>query len=191
MAAPGPLSRFIGALLLGCSLWCCQDNSATQTAPPPAKDPVSIPSFNKDSAYHYVEKQVEFGPRVVGSEGHKACRAWLVQKLQSWNLEVTEQEFTADLYTGDRPEAANIIAQINPDLKQRIVLAAHWDTRHIADQDKDAVRRGEPILGADDGGSGVAVLLEIARTIQQNPVDLGIDIVLFDAEDHGQNNDAT
>ena len=184
----GVFVRCLLLLLLVCSAGCKSDSPGQDRSPTIAKAPVPIPAFNRDSAFAYVAKQVSFGPRVVGSPGHAACRDWLVGKLDSWGYAVTEQEFTAELYTGDAPKGVNIITRINPQFDRRILLAAHWDTRHIADQDKDASRQGEPIPGADDGGSGVAVLLEIARTIKDNPVEIGVDIVLFDAEDHGESN---
>lgn len=169
----------------------CKSEPAKQEPTVPQKEPVSIPSISKDSAYTYVEKQVSFGTRVVGSPGHAACKNWIVDKLTGWGVQVTQQTFEAKLYTGDRPTGTNIIGKINPTHKKRVVLAAHWDTRHIGDQDPDPVKAKTPILGADDGGSGVAVLLEIARTIQAHPIDLGIDLVFFDAEDHGQSNGAS
>jgi len=180
---------FVFALVF---LAACKNEPSSVREETPAvvkKDPVAIPAFHRDSAYAYVEKQVSFGPRVVGSEGHAACKEWLVAKLESWNIAVREQPFTAELYTGVSPTGTNIIGSINPQEKRRILLAAHWDTRHIADQDKNQDRRDDPISGADDGGSGVAVLLEIARTIMQNEIELGVDIVFFDAEDHGQSSD--
>jgi glutaminyl-peptide cyclotransferase len=165
-----------------------QAGSSSGTVP---ESPVSIPAFNRDSALAYVVRQVEFGPRNPGSPGHAACKDWIVSKLRQFGADVEEQDFTADLYTGLSYTATNIIGRINPGQARRIVLAAHWDTRYIAERDTDTGRRQEPIAGADDGASGVAVLLEIARTIQANPVNLGIDLVFFDAEDQGDNNGAS
>lgn len=148
-----------------------------------------VPAFSQDSAYAYIDKQVSFGPRLPNTPGHKACKEWLVEKLESFGLDVIEQDFKATVYTGTVLNATNIIGQYNPKATKRIVLAAHWDTRHIADSPINTERVDEPILGADDGGSGVGVLLEIARVLAANPIeaqDLGIDIVFFDAEDHGE-----
>ena len=150
----------------------------------------SLPAVNKDSLYHYVASQVNFGPRYVNSDGHRSCRDWLADKFRSFGWEVQLQDFQAKAYTGEILNGSNIIASWNPQASRRILLCAHWDTRHIADYDQDESRRDEPILGADDGGSGVAVLLEIARLVPQQGVTSGIDIVLFDAEDYG-NDDGT
>jgi hypothetical protein len=183
-----------GALLLG--LFAIVTILSTCGGPDPATEEeeevpakpkkVSIPAFNADSAYILIEKQVAFGPRVLGSEGHAATKEWLVDQFTALGLQVTRQDFTANVYTGESFPATNIIAQVNPEARDRILLAAHWDTRHIADSPLSEERQDEPILGADDAGSGVAVLLEIARLLQENPISTGIDIVLFDAEDYGE-----
>jgi len=155
--------------------------------PPPAvKKNVKVPAFSRDSAYVYVAGQVAFGPRVPNSEAHQQCKEYLVAKLMEFETEVIEQDFKARAYDGTVLNSTNIIGQINPDHPRRIVLAAHWDSRHISDYDPDEANREKPVMGADDGASGVGVLLEIARVIQNNPIDLGVDIIFFDAEDYGQ-----
>ncbi len=161
--------------------------SSSRTTPPssPPAPPVvvNVPPFNADTAFYFVGKQVSFGPRVPGSAAHKKCAAWLVSEFERFGMEVIEQSFVAKTYFGPR-DAVNIIAQYHPERTNRVLLCAHWDSRHIAD--KDTKDTDKPILGADDGGSGVAVLLEIARMLQQNPIEnIGVDFVLFDAEDLG------
>lgn len=162
-----------------------------QDAPAPSvtleKPRVKVPVFNADSAYHYIEKQLDFGIRVPGTPSHKACKEWFVKKFESFGADVIAQDFMADIYTGEKWASSNIIAQFNPEMTNRVILSAHWDSRFIAEQDPDANKKDKPIPGADDGGSGVGVLIEIARVIQQNPIDLGIDIILWDAEDQGEN----
>lgn len=149
---------------------------------------VNVPVFNADSAYFFVEKQVGFGPRVPGSAAHKKCAAWLVSEFKRHGMTVVEQKFKAETYFGPL-DAINIVAQYKPELPNRILLCAHWDSRHIADHDtKD---KDKPILGADDGGSGVALLLEMARMLSANPADIGVDLVCFDAEDLGKESDDT
>lgn len=167
---------------------CKNDKKEQETVDKPMPKPktnVKIPRFDRDSAYHFIEKQVAFGPRVPNSNGHKACKEWMVAKLKSYGADVIEQDFVAQAYTGEKLNSTNIIAQFNPDHKNRVILAAHWDTRPFADSPHNSERVNEAILGADDGGSGVGVLIEIARQIQQNPIDLGVDIILFDSEDYG------
>ena len=166
---------------------CKQDNRSVQeTVTEAPKKEVTIPVFNSDSAYAYVEKQVSFGPRSPNSEGHRDCKNYLVNKLGSFADQVIQQDFSAQTYRGDAFDATNIIGQFNPSNRERILLAAHWDSRFIAEEDPDESKRDEPILGADDGGSGVGVLLEIARLMKSDPIDLGVDIVFFDAEDQGE-----
>lgn len=146
-----------------------------------------IPAFQADSAYAYVKKQVDFGIRLMGTPTHVQCKDWLAAKLKSFGAEVIEQDFDANVYTGEKLPATNVIGQYNPDANKRILLCAHWDSRHIAEEDPDEVKKKEPILGADDGASGVGVLLEVARLLGENEIDMGVDIIFFDAEDHGQN----
>lgn len=182
---------FLPFVLLTFVVGCKQDTPSSETAasipaPPPTK--VSIPSFDAASAYKFIEKQVEFGPRNPGSSGHQACRDWLIATFKEFGAQVVAQEYSARDLQGKKYTATNIIASFHPESTRRVLLTAHWDTRAMGDQDPNESRHTEPILGADDGGSGVGVLLEVARLLQANAIDMGVDIVLFDAEDQGQNN---
>ncbi len=179
----------LGIALLLLVAGCKQDtpkNETTTPAPPPAR--VNIPSFDAASAFGYIEQQVAFGPRHPGSDGHQACRDWLIETFSSFGAQVTAQDFTARDLQDQKYEATNIIASFHPEASRRVLLSAHWDTRAHGDYDPDPSRHSSPIPGADDGGSGVAVLLEVARLLQATPIKLGVDIVLFDAEDQGKNN---
>jgi hypothetical protein len=146
---------------------------------------VKSPAFNADSAYFFVDKQVSFGPRVPNSGGHRQCGDYLVSTLRKYGAQVTVQDFVAEAYNGTKLQSRNIIGSYLPNAPKRILLAAHWDTRHVAD--KDSTRKNEPILGANDGGSGVGVLLEIARILNSDTSrpQIGVDIIFFDAEDYG------
>lgn len=151
-----------------------------------------VPIFDADSAYSFVERQVAFGPRVPGTATHRKCGNWLVEKLRSYGAEVLTQDVDLKAYNGNVLKARNIIAQFQPEKQERIMLCAHWDTRPWADSDPDKANHYKPIPGANDGGSGVGVLLEIARQLSMTPIATGIDIVLFDAEDYGlHENDVT
>ena len=143
------------------------------------------PDFSADTAYQYIEKQVAFGPRVPATPQHKACGEWIQSQLKSFGATVYTQNFVGTAYDGKTRASTNIIGSINPKAVKRIMVAAHWDTRPIADQDDE--RQTKPILGAIDGGSGVAVALEIARQIKNNPLkdSLGVDFIFFDNEDNG------
>lgn len=168
-------------------IWSCGTDPKPEPSPSPDPVEVSVPKFNRDSAFSYVKKQVDFGPRLPNTEGHRKTKAWLVEKFKSFGCSVIEQDFKAKVYTGSVFDCTNIMAQYNPSATKRILFAAHWDTRHIADSPVSKERQDEPIDGADDGGSGVGVLLEMARILQSNPADIGVDFLLFDAEDHGDN----
>lgn len=149
------------------------------------------PKFNGDSAYLYVKNQVDFGPRVPNTEAHKKCKDFLVNKLKSFGAEVEVQEFMATAFDGNKLESYNIIGKVNPKASTRILLAAHWDTRPFADKEDEEEEREKPIDGANDGASGVGVLLEVARAIQISPKNLnvGVDIIFFDSEDYGHRED--
>lgn len=148
-----------------------------------------VPSFSADSSYFFIEQQVNFGPRHPNSEGHQKARDYLHQTLQKYagSGSVFLQEFNQEGYEGDTLEMSNIVASFNPQSRDRILLCAHWDTRPRAD--KDSVDSDQPIIGADDGGSGVGLLLELARIFQDQPPPIGVDIVLFDGEDYGREGD--
>lgn len=141
------------------------------------------PEFNADSAYAFIETQVSFGPRVPGTPAHAFTARWLISKLKSYCDTVYVQDGRMLDANRQPMPIINIIGSFKPDAKERILLAAHWDTRPMADEDSE--RPTEPADGANDGGSGVGVLLEIARQLHKKQPQLGIDIIFFDAEDGG------
>lgn len=148
---------------------------------------VTVPAFNADSAYGFVAAQVAFGPRVPNTEQHRQAGDFLIRKFEEYGAEVQVQEFTAEAFDGTVLQLRNIVASYNPGASKRILLAAHWDTRPFADKEADEAKRNQPIAGANDGGSGVGVLLEIARQLGQGPQpQVGIDIILYDGEDYGE-----
>jgi glutaminyl-peptide cyclotransferase len=164
-------------------------STAPAAAAPKERLQVPVPRFDQDSAYSYVAAQVDFGPRVMNTPAHEATKDYLVAKLESFGAQVEQQKFTAAAYDGTALEGTNIIARFNPEHKDKLLLAAHWDTRHVADseleKDPNAV-----VHGADDGASGVGVLLEIARQVGLSTPDIGVEIVFFDAEDYGGSGDS-
>lgn len=175
-------------LLLGI-ISACSEN--TQTSILTASQGNKVPLFQTDSAYYFIQKQLEFGPRYPNSDGHRAALEWKLNKLQSFAgiNGVYAQEFNLEGYEGDTLFLTNVIASFNPKATDRILLCAHWDTRPRSDADKDSSKIQLPLLGADDGASGVAVLLELARLFSINPPPIGVDIVLFDGEDYGREGD--
>lgn len=170
-------------------LVACGGKKAPQTAQPQSS--VVVPAFNADSAYRYAAQQVAFGPRVPNTEAHVACGNWLVQELERFDAKVTSQHITLRAYDGTPLKARNIIGSYKPETNKRVLLCAHWDSRPWADADPDPKNHRNPILGANDGASGVGVLLEIARQLQAQPTDIGVDIIFFDAEDYGTHADDT
>lgn len=142
--------------------------------------------FDAASAYNFVKKQVEFGPRVPGTPAHDACADWYVKTLKQWTPDVHVQEFKARAYDGRPLEGRNIIASFNPGANDRILLCAHWDSRPFADRDPDPANHFKPVMGANDGASGVGVLLEAARCLALKKPAAGVDILLLDLEDFGE-----
>lgn len=155
---------------------------------------VARPTFNGARAFRYLQLQCDFGPRVPGTEAHRRCGDFLVSELRKYAHRVKEQTFhyrdrrdSTRVYSG-----RNIVASFNlhPARNFRVLLCAHWDSRPRADKDPDPHNRQQPVPGANDGASGVAVLLEMARLLHESPLDYGVDIVLFDLEDLGDYTDS-
>lgn len=145
-----------------------------------------LPVFDKNVAYESIRHQLEMGPRVPNSTGHEECKNWIAGQLQALGFQVKISPFTARTFTSVPMNVANVTGAYKPELTKRIVLATHYDTRPIAENDKDISTMMKPIAGADDGASGVAVLLEIAKIIKQKPIqNFGIDFVFLDASDQG------
>lgn len=158
-------------------------NADKENAEKPLKN-VVVPSFSSDSAYQFVERQVGFGPRIPNTKAHKQAGDFFIAQFTRYGATVTVQEFTATTYDNQKLSLRNIIASYYPEQSKRILLAAHWDTRPFSDKDEDKPRGY--FDGANDGGSGVGILLEIARTLHSaQPPDVGVDIILFDGEDWG------
>lgn len=162
-----------------------KNNAVNDHEEQPEKN-INKPNFNPDSAYAYIQSQVDFGPRVPGTKGQKDCAAWLRQKLNEFCDTVYIQDVTVKAGDGTKLPCINLVGSVNPGATRRILLLAHWDTRPWADQDVN--NQDKPIDGADDGASGVGVLLEVARQIKAQPLpsDLGIDILFTDVEDYGK-----
>lgn len=165
----------------------CQSNEqSTSSQKQETQDLIQNPFYNADSAYVFVANQVAFGPRVPNTDAHKKCGDYMVATLQRFGAEVTEQRVQLKAYNNTILDARNIIGSFNPEQKTRIFLCAHWDSRPYSDNDTDSANYHTPVQGANDGASGVGVLLELARLMQQVPPTIGVDIILFDAEDYGR-----
>ncbi len=144
------------------------------------------PSFNADSAFTYCAAQCEFGPRTMNSEAHEKCADWIVAKFKQIGCEVKTQKADLQGFDGTTLKSTNIIASYNPKATTRILLCAHWDSRPWADNDPDSANHHKPVMAANDGASGIGVMMEIARQLQKDKkLKIGVDFVCFDAEDYG------
>lgn len=173
------------ALILAATLASCRSTKKDADTPP---DSVALagPTFSADSAYAFAEAQCAFGPRTMNSQAHDDCEAWIAARFRSYGLDVELQRATLQGYDGTQLRSCNIIARHNPTATRRILLCAHWDSRPWADNDPDSANWRKPVPAANDGASGIAVMLEIARVIAADTsLQTGVDFVCFDAEDWG------
>lgn len=175
-------------------LSCCMLSWHT-SAQDDVVDKNQLTTFDSNNAFEYLKKQCEFGPRPPGSEAHIKTRDYLFTELKKYTDAVTLQPFTSEVDVVGNPQQSitlhmnNIIAEFGSSHNETLLLAAHWDTRPCADKEPDKDVQLNPILGANDGASGVAVLLEIARILKLKPPPRRIVIVLFDGEDYGKSTD--
>ena len=147
----------------------------------------SLYKFNAENAYSYISRQVSFGPRIPGTTASSDCADWILHKLKVFGLAMIAKQIAyLKAYNGDELKAINISAQINPEVNDRILFIAHWDSRPWADNDPNPRNRIKPVEGANDGASGVSVLLELARIFADSDTKLGLDFLFIDAEDYGQ-----
>jgi hypothetical protein len=161
-----PNSLFLTLIFLG-----CQSN---------------VPRFDEDHAFSYLVAQCDFGPRNPGSDGYYACLDYLITELDQSANEIILQDFSyQERRYNKQYNLENIIARFNPDSEFQTVISAHWDTRPWADQEDLRQDRDQPIIGANDGASGVAILLELAKIMGENPPPIGVNLVFFDGEDLG------
>jgi Zn-dependent M28 family amino/carboxypeptidase len=146
------------------------------------------PALSADAAYEHIKTQVAFGPRAPGTEGHAKQLTWMLDYLRARADTVLTQPFVHTTTMGSTLALTNVFARFNPAAPDRLLLLAHWDTRPTADEDLDESKRAQPITGANDGASGVALLLEIANVLSQHAPPIGVDILLVDGEDYAPDN---
>ena len=180
------MTRFYILLCLLLMASCGTDREKKQTSSQEKlPENVLVPAFNADSAYRFVEKQVAFGPRIPNTPAHRQAGEFFVEVLKDYGANITVQEFQAETFDGRKLNLKNIVASFNPQKSKRILLGAHWDTRPFADKDPENPQA--TFQGANDGASGVGVLLEIARVLSTSELpDVGVDMILFDGEDWGE-----
>ena len=169
---------------MACSCMSCKSSRKSATEP----DTVALvgPTFNADSAYAFCAKQCSFGPRLMNTEAHDKCGEWIMKQFVGYGMKVETQDAELKAWDGTMLRSRNIWARFRPELTTRILLCAHWDSRPWADNDPDSTNWRKPVMGANDGASGVAVMLELARVISSDStLNIGVDFVCFDAEDYG------
>lgn len=178
-------------LSLTLALTACGGSKTPQTdaaATAKAEANVCQVKFSADSAYNHILAQCQFGARVPGSEAHRKCGDWIVAQFRSLGLEIEEQLAPITMWDGKTFTCRNIIAKTQGGDKNLspFVICAHWDSRPWADEDPDVSKRQEPVMAANDGASGVAVMLEVARLLPQLQSQRPVHFVCFDLEDYGK-----
>ena len=171
------------SLFLALIFSCEQSSKTTETATNRTGSIERAPKFNADSAYAFIEKQVSFGPRVPNSQAHIGCGDFIYNRLSEYADKVVEQKFDYTGQNGELFQFRNFIATFNPSAGRRLLFGAHWDTRLKGDKFEEDPNVS--IDGANDGASGVGVLLEVARLLSVDSLNIGVDIIFFDAEDQG------
>ncbi len=172
---------FLSFLIVATLFSSCKSNKQVEEV----LNPVG-PAFIADSAMAYCQAQCDFGPRTMNSKAHDLCEEWIVNKFKGFGLEVETQKADLTGWDGTKLHSTNIIAHFNPQAERRILICAHWDSRPWADNDHDSTNWHKPVLAANDGASGVGVMLEVARLLQNDTtLAIGVDLVCFDAEDYG------
>lgn len=156
----------------------------------PAGPQTGGPAFDGDLAFSMLKAQCDFGPRVPNSDAHEKCLQYMEKQLTPYVDKVDTQTFPFDDTSRHaRLNLTNLIGVINPNAPRKVMLLTHWDTRPTADQELDEANRQKPILGADDGASGTAVLLTLARVLHQQKPSVGVILLFVDGEDWGPGDD--
>ena len=171
--------RHLTAVTFSLLLVACGDASEPVGATP------GRPSFDGAAALELVRAQVDFGPRIPGSEGHERQLEWMLEHLDSLAPDLAADTFAHVLTTGDTLELVNVLARFAPEAARRMLVLAHWDTRPWSDRAADTTLHDVPVPGANDGASGAAILLELARLLAHDAPPLGVDLLLVDGEDYG------
>ncbi|MBI4545318.1 MAG: M28 family peptidase [Gemmatimonadetes bacterium] len=188
------MSRALAAMLLLAATACNgiqerppaeKEEAGRSLAPDAATQTAGVPAFNAQRAHELIRRQVAFGPRVPGAPGHARQLQWMEGELRTRADTLILQDFTHTTGSGRSLRMTNLLARFGPELPDRILLVAHWDTRPTADQERDPARRRQPIPGANDGGSGTAVLLELADVLSRHSPPIGVDLLFVDGEDYG------
>ena len=141
--------------------------------------------FDGEAAYRYAGVQVSFGPRIPGTPGWQKGGDWIVAQMRARADTVIEQRWTHKLSNGDSIPLRNILARFRPAATDRVLYLTHWDTRPVADNDPDPANRTKPILGANDGASGVGLFVALGDLLKKTPPNVGVDLLFVDGEDYG------
>lgn len=180
------IALYSAGMLMMVSACSCSKGATKGQEQVTSAQEITTPAFSADSAYNNVARQVAFGPRIANSDAHEACAQWLASELKRYGADLIIEQKTA--LEGFGP-MTNVMGRFGKGKADRILLLAHWDSRPTADEEADINLHSSPIDGANDGASGVGILLELARLIGRQQPEIGVDILFVDAEDAGNEGD--
>lgn len=176
---------FVLIVVVGFTAWSIVDVNKKDVQEPVSTAKAVGPAFNADSAYTFCAAQCAFGPRTMNSKSHAECIDYIEGKFRQYGCSVIRQKASLKGYDGTMLESTNIIASYHPEATTRILLCAHYDSRPWADNDPDSTNWHKPVMAANDGASGVAVMMEVARLLAKDSLSVGVDFICLDAEDWG------
>lgn len=174
-----------GFLAVGAALGCGGTEAADRPAVNGAPRAPAVVEFDGAKAMEYVRAQMAFGARVPGTAAHRNAGDWLAREFGARADTVIQQTWTHTTADGKRLPMRNVLARFNPSATRRVLYVAHWDSRPRAEKATDPSRRSLPVPGANDGASGVAILLALADALKAKRTDIGVDLLLVDGEDWG------
>ena len=169
--------RYILLAALVCLFSACGEKTKSKAGGADTIALAPCPTFNTDTCMKYIQEQCDFGPRVTGSKESVLCKQYIVDQFKRLGAVVEEQPCKVTIWDGSELSACNVIAKLNPENTDRVLFCAHWDSRPWADNDEDEKNHHTPVLAANDGASGVAVMMELCRLLQQKPVKVGVDFI--------------
>ncbi len=182
---PAHLPRRFTLALAWIIVSACGGADAADSASDGAGGGVADTGFDGAAALGYVRAQLEFGPRIPGTPAHRAAGDWLLARMRERADTVVVQEWVHTTADGKRLPMRNILARFRPGATRRVLYLAHWDSRPMADRESDPAKIALGVPGANDGGSGVAILLGVADVLRREPAIVGVDLLLVDGEDWG------
>jgi glutaminyl-peptide cyclotransferase len=173
-------------LLVACNSDAKEGSAAQRGATTGATTGATSTGFDGNAAYNYAKAQFDFGPRVPGTPAAKQAGDWIIRQMSARADTVIVQSFTHTTADGKKLPMRNILARFRPELTERILYLTHWDSRPVSESAATDAEKKMPVPGANDGASGVGLLVALADVLKKTPPGVGVDLLFTDGEDYGQ-----